>query len=68
MVQRGDAGAHVALEGHEALPGELAQRLANREAGDAEPLGDGVLLDPLPGLQLTAEDRVAQLPSHDRRP
>jgi hypothetical protein len=50
----------------EAFGLEDPQRLAHRQPAGAEPLGDLLLPDPLPGSDLAGEDRVAQVRSDAR--
>jgi hypothetical protein len=59
--QRGDAGATLGDELHEALAGEPVQRLTQRRRADREALRELRGQQPLAGLQITVEDRPPQL-------
>jgi DNA-binding FadR family transcriptional regulator len=55
-----DERAELGHDLHEALIAQADQRLADRRAADGQSLGELVLRDPLPRLELGRDDRVAQ--------
>ena len=64
----GDAGAAVGHDLDQALGGEPGQRLADRGAADAQPLGELDLTQPGPGRELRAQDQLAQRLAAPARP
>ncbi|MDT4859974.1 hypothetical protein FQZ97_945080 [compost metagenome] len=56
----GHVGTAAHLHGHQAFGRQHLQRFAQRRATDAVFLGDLELVDPAAGLQLAAEDALAQ--------
>jgi hypothetical protein len=60
-IEHRDPRPDVGLERHEAFALELSEGLANRDAARAVLPGDILLPDARPRLDLTADDRVAEL-------
>jgi hypothetical protein len=61
LVEQWHARALVRLVLGEALGLEHPQRLADRQPAGAQSRGDLLLPDPLPGLDVAEQDRVAQV-------
>ena len=60
LLEDGDLDAPVRLAAQEPLADQDLGRGAERVAGDAEPLGELVLAQARPGLELAVEDQLAQ--------